>query len=75
MKSNDEILEVRQRIIESSASDHEESPRAMFLRIIRDPLRPVSKSGGLRMNPVLVLLIVLGVLVIAAFTFFCFGVV
>ncbi len=74
MKASDEIVQMRQRIIESSTSHREESPRAMFLRIICDPLRPVSKNGRLRVNPVLVLLVVLAALVVAAFLAFSFGV-
>jgi hypothetical protein len=75
MKPDGNTLRMRDRIVESCDADREELPGAMLARLAGDPLRPVSRKGRFRMNPVLVLLIALGALTALAFLFFSSGVV
>ena len=44
-----------------------------LLRQIEDPLRPRDENGGLRLNPILLLLALILVLAASTFLFFSFG--
>ena len=58
------------RLRELRASDRGERIRDSVLRWIEDPLKPKTKEGKLRVNPILLLLAVLALLTTGTFVFF-----
>lgn len=64
---------MRERLREFHVQDPDASLFASLLRQIEDPLRPQDKNGGLRLNPILILLTLILVLAASTFLFFSFG--
>ena len=58
------------RIRRFHATDHQERPGGELRRWIEDPLRPTTDKGNLRINPLLVLMMVMAGLAAGTFLFF-----
>jgi hypothetical protein len=70
MKRKVEVEESRQRLETFLAQDNQESLGATLLRWIEDPLRPRTRNGRFRLNPILLLLGVLAAIALIAFSYF-----
>ena len=70
MKRKVEVAESRQRLETFLAQDNQESLGATLLRWIEDPLRPRTRNGSFRLNPILLLLGVLAAIALIAFSYF-----
>jgi hypothetical protein len=70
MKRKVEVEESRQRLETFLAQDNQESLGATLLRCIEDPLRPRTRNGRFRLNPILLLLGVLAAIELIAFSYF-----
>jgi hypothetical protein len=70
MKRKVEVEESRQRLETFLAQDNQESLGATLLRCIEDPLRPRTRNGRFRLNPILLLLGVLAAIALIAFSYF-----
>ena len=70
MKLKVEVEESRQRLETFLAQDNQESLGATLLRCIEDPLRPRTRNGRFRLNPILLLLSVLAAIGLIAFSYF-----
>jgi hypothetical protein len=70
MKRKVEVEESRQRLETFLAQDNQESLGATLLRCIEDPLRPRTRNGRFRLNPILLLLSVLAAIGLIAFSYF-----
>jgi len=70
MKRKVEVEESRQRLETFLAQDHQESLGATLLRWIEDPLRPRTRNGRFRLNPILLLLGVLAAIALISFSYF-----
>jgi hypothetical protein len=73
MKDNPQVAEMCQRLGELDAREVEEGSSRSILSRIEDPLRPRGENGSFRVNPLLLLLALLGVLAVATFLFFNLG--
>lgn len=51
----------------------EESISGHLVKVVQDPLKPVTKNGRLRVNPLLLILTTIMVFAVAFFLFFSFG--
>ena len=51
----------------------EESLGGNFTKTVQDPLKPLSKNGRLRINPLLLILTAIVLFVVGFFLFFSFG--
>ena len=72
MKRNPQIEAMRARLGTYFAREPDERLWASLRRSIEDPLKPRTKNGGFRINPILLLLIVLGAFSVG--TFLCLSV-
>lgn len=70
MKPDKHIWGLIERLRSFHVADRAESVRPILLRWIEDPLKPKTKAGILRINPLLLLLASLAVLATATFMFF-----
>jgi hypothetical protein len=70
MKRKVEVEESRQRLETFLAQDNQESLGATLLRCIEDPLRPRTRNGRFRLNPILLLLWTLSAIGLIAFSYF-----
>jgi hypothetical protein len=60
------------RLREFHRTDRNEEFGELFRRLIEDPLKPKTDRGNLRVNPIVVLLAVMGLLAGGTFLFFSF---
>jgi hypothetical protein len=70
MKKDEQVSAMLKRFGELGAADCGERIRNIVLRWIEDPLKPRTKEGKLRVNPILLLLAVLALLATGTFVFF-----
>ena len=70
MKSDLDILDVVERLGTFHDADKAERIRRKLLRWIEDPLKPKTKGGNPRVNPILVLLAAMALLTTGTFVFF-----
>jgi hypothetical protein len=70
MKKDEQVSAMVKRLHELCAADCGERIRDSVLRWIEDPLKPKTKEGKLRVNPILLLLAVLALLATGTFVFF-----
>jgi hypothetical protein len=70
MKKDEQVSAMVERLHELRDADRGERIRDSVLRWIEDPLKPQTATGGLRVNPILVLLISLAVMAASTFVFF-----
>jgi hypothetical protein len=70
MKKDEQVSAMVKRFDELRAADFGERIRDSVLRSIEDPLKPKTKEGKLRVNPILLLLAVLALLATGTFVFF-----
>ena len=70
MKQDKDILGVVERLRSFHAANNAERLRDCSLRWIEDPLKPRTAAGNFRVNPILVLLVSLGVMATGTFLFF-----
>ncbi len=73
MKENAQAERMRECLREVHARDPEARLFASLLRQIEDPLRPLTENGRFRLNPILLLLVVILALAAGTFLFFSFG--
>lgn len=74
MKANAQAEQMRERLREFHAQAPEECVSQTLLRAIEDPLKPRNESGRFRLNPILVLLLVMLTVSVGTFLLFSFGV-
>lgn len=70
MKTDLDIFDVVERLGTSHSADKAERVGRTLLRWIEDPLKPKTKGGKLRVNPILVLLAAMALLATGTFVFF-----
>ena len=70
MKKDEQVSAMVERLRQLRAADTGERIRDSTLRWIEDPLMPKTITGKLRLNPILLLLAMLGVMGMATFLFF-----
>jgi len=70
MKKDDQISAIVVRLRELRAGDRGERIRESLVRWLEDPLKPKTKEGKLRVNPILVLLLSLALLATGTCAFF-----
>lgn len=70
MKNEEQSAAMAIRVRGFHTSDQHELLRDSMLRWIEDPLRPKTDKGNLRMNPILVLLVLVALLAGSTFLFF-----
>jgi hypothetical protein len=70
MKRDEHISEIASRLSELNRRDGRERIVVIWLRSIEDPLKPQTKEGRLRINPILVLLASLAMMAASTFLFF-----
>lgn len=70
MKKEEQISAMVERLRELRAGDRGERVRDCVVRWIEDPLKPKTKDGKLRVNPILVLLVSVVLLVTGTCVFF-----
>jgi hypothetical protein len=70
MKRDEKVSAMVKRLRELRAADRGERICNSVLRWIEDPLKPKTKEGRLRVNPILLLLAVLALLATGTFVFF-----
>jgi len=70
MKRKVEVERSRQRLERFLLQGTQESLGATLLRCIEDPLRPRTRNGRFRLNPILLLLGVLAAIALIAFSYF-----
>jgi hypothetical protein len=73
MKHKEQITAVVKRLRRYHAVGREERCAPRLRRWIEDPLRPQTNTGGIRINPILVLLVAMAL--VAGCTFFFFSLV
>ena len=71
MTDNTQAERMRERLQQFYAQDIEEGLLASLLRRVENPLKPRTENGGMRLNPILLLLA--AVLALAAGTFLSFS--
>jgi hypothetical protein len=72
MKRNPQIETMRGRLQSYLNDRREDTVLAVLRRVIEDPLKPRNEMGGFRLNPILLLLVVLITFSVGAFLFFSF---
>jgi hypothetical protein len=72
MKDRDQIAIRIERLREFHSMDRQERLGEVLRRLIKDPLRPKTDRGSLRVNPILVLLAAMALLTGATFLLFSF---
>jgi antibiotic biosynthesis monooxygenase (ABM) superfamily enzyme len=70
MKQDADISAVIERLRSFHAANNAERLRDSLLRWFEDPLKPQTAEGRLRINPILVLLVLLAVMAAGTFLFF-----
>lgn len=70
MKPEIETKEMRDRLAIYVEQDPQHSLTAMLRRLVRDPIRPRTDDGRLRISPVLLLLAVLATFSFVSFLYF-----
>jgi hypothetical protein len=70
MKKDERVVAMVERLRELGAADRGERIRDSLQRWIENPLKPKTKEGNLRVNPILLLLAALVVLTASTFLFF-----
>jgi hypothetical protein len=70
MKKDEQVVAMVERLRELRAADRGEHILDSVVRCIENPLRPKTKEGKLRVNPILLLLAALVVLTASTFLFF-----
>ena len=70
MKKKEQIAIGIARLREFHAMDRREQPGEVLRRLIVDPLKPNTDDGNLRINPILVLLMMITLLMGGTFLFF-----
>jgi hypothetical protein len=70
MKKDERVVAMMERLRELSAADRAERIRNSLQRWIENPLKPKTKEGKLRVNPILLLLAALVMLTASTFLFF-----
>ena len=70
MKKDEQVSAMLDRLRELRAADRGERIRDTVQRWIEDPLKPKTKDGKLRVNPILVLLAAMALLAISTCVFF-----
>lgn len=70
MKKDAHISAMAERLRELRAADRGERIRDSVVRWIEDPLKPKTKEGKLRVNPILVLLVGMALLATGTCVFF-----
>jgi hypothetical protein len=73
VKRNVEVEILYERLENYLSQEREETLTSALRRLIEDPLRPRTKNGGFRLNPILLLLIVLTALSAGTFLYFSLG--
>lgn len=73
MKQDVHTEKMRDRLRELSAADDEAHITKALRRLIEDPLKMATKSGRIRVNPILVLLGLLAAVAAGAFAYSSFG--
>jgi hypothetical protein len=71
MNDKEQITAVVMRLRNFHAADRQQRLGDTFLRWIEDPLKPKTNKGNLRVNPILVLLVLM--VLLAGGTFLVFG--
>jgi hypothetical protein len=74
MRRSPQIEAMRERLQTRLAQDREEIILASLRRWTEDPLKPRSDNGSFRVNPILLLLAVLGMFSAGTFLYVSFGV-
>ena len=72
-KRDSDVVVMRQRLDTFFAEDSERHLSSHLIRIIGDPLRPLTAKGRLRINPLLFLVGGIALLAMAAFVFFSYS--
>jgi len=70
MNKDEQVSAMVKRLHELRAAEGGERIRDSVLRWIEDPLKPKTKEGKLRVNPILLLFAVLALLATGTFVFF-----
>lgn len=70
MKKDERISAMAARLGEFHRADRPERVGRILLRAIEDPVKPRTKQGKFRINPILVLLLSLAVLAAGTYLFF-----
>jgi hypothetical protein len=70
MKRDEHISSLVERLRSFQAANSAERLRDSLLCRIEDPLTPKTKTGGFRINPILLLMAALAVMAIGTFLFF-----
>lgn len=70
MKNDEQISDIVERLHELRSTDRGERIHDHVVRWIEDPLRPKTKDGKLRVNPILVLLGAMALLATVTCVFF-----
>lgn len=70
MKNREQVTALVKRLDRYHAKDREERLAHTWRRWMEDPLKPQRDTGGLRINPILVLLVVMALLAGGTFLFF-----
>jgi len=71
MKANAQLGEMHDRLIDCYMQNPKERFSGALLRLVEDPLKPQDEHGSFRVNPILLLLIL--VLAVALGTFLLFS--
>jgi hypothetical protein len=72
MNDKEKIAKRIARLRQFHAMDRRQQLGAVLRRLIEDPLKPKTKKGNLRVNPILVLLVLMVLLAGGTFLFFSF---
>jgi hypothetical protein len=72
MKDEEQIAIRMARLREFHAMDRREQLGEVLRRLVTDPLKPKTDKGNLRMNPILVLLMLITLITGGTFLFFSF---
>jgi len=73
MTGNTQTERMRELLRQFYTQDIEESLLASLLQRVEDPLKPRTETGGLRLNPILLLLAAILALAVGTFLSFSFG--
>jgi len=73
MTGNRQTERMRELLRQFYTQDIEESLLASLLQRVEDPLKPRTENGGLRLNPILLLLAAILALAVGTFLSFSFG--
>jgi hypothetical protein len=71
--NDSEVAEMRERLRTFLSEDPEESLSGSLARALRDPTKPRTDKGRLRLNPLLLFLSAIALVATSAFLAFSFG--